>query len=472
MAPKIRLLLLVIGCCELLVTADGETYYITSSTSPPCPGVQPCLPLSQLFSAENRWNSSSKFTLSLIFLPGNHNLNLEQLIENISELHMFGHSNYSVTICCEQLATFSFKRIGLVHINRLKFIGCGGNKVDSVWHFVIEDCTFTGSGENSSGAALELVNTNAVIINTSFIFNGNGSYRGPIGLLQLYRFQAPTSELDVYAFVGGALTSTQSNVTIIDSQFEGNSAQIGGAIFVEKGSTVTVSNSFFINNHASYSHTPYIGGAIYCENSPYNSTNTKNTTVFIANTTFSNNLAYSQGGALVAFNNHLAVHNCTFVRNFAAALGGAIWVNNAKLTIHGSHFSHNTFHNLQSLGEGALALDQSNINITMSHFDSNSAWQGGVLYALGQTNITIADSQFQNNAVQAYGGVISASLQCFAIIVRSRISNNTAQRQGGVVAAKYLSRIIILDSILQNNINSIWIRRSCKHCLSLSTFNQ
>ena len=364
---------------------------------------------------------------------------------------MFGHSNHSATVCCEQLAKFTFKRINLVHINHLKFVGCGGNKADSVWQFVIEDSTFTGSGENSGRAALELVNTNAVVINTSFVYNGNGSYRGPIGLLQLYRLQAPTSELDVYAFVGGALIATESNVTIIDSHFEGNSAQIGGAIFVGKGSTMIVSNSSFINNQASYSHTPYIGGSIYCESSPYNSTNTINTTVFITNATFSNNLAYSQGGALVAFNNYLAVHNCSFVRNFAGALGGAIWAKNARVTIHESYFNQNTVHDLQSLGGGALALDQSIINITMSHFDSNSAWQGGVLYALSQTNVTIEDSQFRTNAARAHGGVISASIQCFVVILRSQIANNTAQRQGGAVAANYISRIMILDSTLQTN---------------------
>ena len=239
---------------------------------------------------------------------------------------MLGYSNFSATIHCGQLIRFSFKGLSLVHINRLKFTGCCGNKAESVWQLAIEDSMFFGRDNNSGAvaAAFELVNTNALITKSSFVFNGNGSYRGPIGLLQLYSLQAPTSEVNVYAFVGGALIATQSNVTITNSYFEGNRAQIGGAIFVEKGSTVIVSNSSFINNHAFYSHAPYIGGAIYCENSPYNSKNTTSTNVFITDANFINNLAYSQGGALVAFNNYLAMHNSTFVGNYAAALGGAI----------------------------------------------------------------------------------------------------------------------------------------------------
>ena len=90
---------------------------------------------------------------------------------------MSGYSNFFATIHCGQLTRFSFKGLNLVRINHLKFIGCCGNKAESVWQLAIEDSMFTG-GKNSSGAAaaFELVNTNAVITSSSFVFNGNGSY--------------------------------------------------------------------------------------------------------------------------------------------------------------------------------------------------------------------------------------------------------------------------------------------------------
>lgn len=106
---------------------------------------------------------------------------------------------------------------------------------------------------------------------------------------------------------------------------------------------------------------------------------------------------------------------------------------------------------LPSQGGGALALDQSVVDITRSYFASNSAWLGGALYALGQSNITITGSQLWSNTAEAYGGVISVSLQSFVTIVRSQITDNVAQIQGGVIAAKFFSRVIILDSVLQNN---------------------
>ena len=183
MIHSLSLSLIVIGCFQLLVTAS-DTYYITPSPSSLCP-VQPCLSLSQL---SVKYRQSTISNLTLIFLPGSHILQSELSIKNISELHMSSYSNFLATISCGRLANFSFKGVYLVHISCLKFTGCGGNKVDSVWQLAIEDSTFTG-GISSRGAALELVNTNATIIGSSFAFNGNGSYRGPIGLLQLRNFK-------------------------------------------------------------------------------------------------------------------------------------------------------------------------------------------------------------------------------------------------------------------------------------------
>ena len=43
-----------------------------------------------------------------------------------------------------------------------------------------------------------------------------------------------------HAYVGGAIIANQSNLTIIKSNFEGNSAEIGGAIFAAVNSNITI----------------------------------------------------------------------------------------------------------------------------------------------------------------------------------------------------------------------------------------
>ena len=54
----------------------------------------------------------------------------------------------------------------------------------------------------------------------------------------------------LYALVGGALIVDSSNVSATGSRFEGNIAEIGGAIFSEGDSNVTLTNYISINNQA------------------------------------------------------------------------------------------------------------------------------------------------------------------------------------------------------------------------------
>ena len=54
-----------------------------------------------------------------------------------------------------------------IHITNLEFIGCGGNQVRHVEEFVVEDTKF--KGQENSGTALELIETTAQIVNSTFL---------------------------------------------------------------------------------------------------------------------------------------------------------------------------------------------------------------------------------------------------------------------------------------------------------------
>ena len=440
-------LFLYFGCLKLIL---GREIYITPSSNSSCPE-QPCLILSQL---ANDFRNDLSSNVTLIFLPGSHNLQLELLIESIGEICMLPHPDFSQmpVILCGWLAKFTFENINLVYMSGLKFSGCGGNKAQSVGHFIIEHSIFLGQ-QNINGSALELVHTTANISKSSFIFNTCGSYHGPIGLYQLMSVQDPSSELTVYAFVGGALLVNQSNVDITSSIFEGNNAEVGGAIFSVDESNITVSNSTFVNNHAFYPYKLSFGGAIYSESGQYNPGRASmpiSGSMVIINTEFIDNTATSEGGAVVAFYVNVGIHKCKLIRN-SGSLGGAMMVQNAIVTIYHSQFDHNIAHYAVTGGGAVLVNDGTVVNITRSQFSNNTAWQGGALFAKSLSNVTITNSVFDRNTAQTHGGVLSSSTHSIVIIVQCQFHSNKALRQGGVVAANYHTIVIIHDSEFYNN---------------------
>ena len=108
-----------------------------------------CLTLSHL-SYLSYFNSYLTFSdETLIFEPGDHNLDLELRISNATSFSMIANttssSNHNVTIVCNKGGGFTF--IGghnIIHIKGLNFIGCVGNKLEYVDLFAIEESNFVG----------------------------------------------------------------------------------------------------------------------------------------------------------------------------------------------------------------------------------------------------------------------------------------------------------------------------------------
>lgn len=84
-----------------------------------------------------------------------------------------------------------------------------------------------------------------------------------------------------------------SMVNISSSHFESNSAQLGGAIFSEVGSNVTITNCTFVNNSASGCNDDRChGGALLVDSGCI---------VTAHKSTFVNNRAGSSGGAIALY---------------------------------------------------------------------------------------------------------------------------------------------------------------------------
>jgi predicted outer membrane repeat protein len=183
--------------------------------------------------------------------------------------------NSTAQIKCTNDSAMHFYQSQCIHITNLEFIGCGGNQVRHVGNFVVEDTKFEGQ-ENSS-TALELIETTAQIVNSTFSSNRKGLYTECVIFNPLYGCVPGTG-----TFVGGAIIATNSTVDISRSRFEDNRADYGGAIFAEHDSIINMSGNVFVSSNGD------IGGVLSSHSS----------TITIEGSEFHDNSALFEGGVL------------------------------------------------------------------------------------------------------------------------------------------------------------------------------
>ena len=302
----------------LVSDTDCWVYQISPTPSYPYPA-QSCLTLPQFTANTSSYLHSNTV---LVFLPGKHDIDSKLSIHDIASLHMLQSSNtMSAKIFCQQMSSIDLYNTTTVYISRLEFIGCGGNRVESIGHLLIEDTSF--HGHDDSGTALELVKTTAVIEKSSFKSNMGSSLK--VTSKGQWRYSAQSSR------AGGAIVVTISCVTVTGSIFEENRAEVGGAIFGELNSNIAIIDSIFVGNHVTSHNTDShcYGGAVYTQSG---------CTVLVINSTFNNNTAIKEtngyaiyaGGALFATDNYngatVDINGCKFKFNKANQNGGAVYI--------------------------------------------------------------------------------------------------------------------------------------------------
>ena len=271
--------------------------------------------------------------------------------------------NSTAQIKCTSDSSMHFHQSQSIHITNLEFIGCGGNKVRHVEEFVIEDTKF--EGQENSGTALEIIETTAQIVNSTFLSNRKGLYRE-------CAIVDPDNGCGSDGSVGGAIIATNSTVEINQSRFEDNRADRGGTIFAEQDSIINMSGNVFVSNNAIL-----LGGVLYSNSS----------TITIKASEFQDNNA-RWGGVLSSISSTITIEASEFQDNYARS-GGALASTSSTITIEGSEFQDNN----ASVG-GVLASISSTITVEGSGFHGNNATvRGGVLVS-GSCIVTIAGSNF------------------------------------------------------------------------------
>ena len=233
---------------------------------------------------------SNETNISLSFLPINHSLHRELTLshaDNFSMMKVVGGDGTVFVECGSQSGRINISETTFAMIKDLHFIGCGGNRVSQVEQLIIEDTIFEGVEGRGTALVLNEV-TDASIATSSFIYNTHASTFEHHDITDFtyvedilnYVYLNRSSSLAV----GGALYAAFSNVSVIDSKFTDNRAEIGGALFAHNSSLHVVGTTYSYNQ-------ANLGGVMITSESSVN----------IENSTFSDNTAVLHGGVMITY---------------------------------------------------------------------------------------------------------------------------------------------------------------------------
>lgn len=237
------------------------------------------------------------------------------------------------------------------------------------------------------------------ILNGSFLSNTAASWGGGIqneGALTLIG----SSFSDNTAIQGGAFHNATAGVmTVSDSAFSGNTASFAGGGIVNSN-WLTITNSLFSDNEAQG------GGGLYNVGD-----------LMITSVTFITNTATTAGGGGIQNVGALTVTNSTFINNTASWGGGLEHSGSGSVTVTGSVFADNTASN-----QGGGLVNNSVLTIANSTFSGNTAASGG---GIGNTGIlTATNNTLTGDSASLGGGGLSNGSSGEAYLMNNIIANS------------------------------------------------
>ena len=455
-----HLLSLVLLLVSTAITNGRVELYIKPSPDAPCPQ-DPCPTLSQFATSPSNYIGNDT-DISLILLYGKHSLERELSVYGSHNFTMKSQEdNGTVEIeCASQSARFVVNETTFVSIKGLQLIGCGGNTVTAVEELVVDDTIFQGEGEGR-GTALDLDEVQfAQIFRTEFILNSPGEHserhevrefvtENLFTLLIIFGLQ-PNDLVSV----GGALLTTSSNVSITNTKFDLNTAELGG-VLLATNSNITITQCTYSSNSAHYGGVIFTNGSsVTIDNSTFNNNAAKENVSGVDNRNYGDyyrNYVSYHGGVMLTFGGSLTIMNSSFANNKAGEVGGVIWSEVvSSLSITSSSFTNNT---AGSHG-GIMFTIQCSTHISDSTFQYNS----GSLYTFSG-NLTISGQTKFENCVEPTnktsltfqeGGAVTSFQSTVIFDGTVSLSNNQARQGGAILATE--SRIMFSGAItIANN---------------------
>jgi predicted outer membrane repeat protein len=251
------------------------------------------------------------------------------------------------------------------------FQGRGGGAYLRSSHATFSDCIFTLNQATVHGGGMYFIDNGQITL-SNCNFNNNTATNN-----------------------GGAVLMALSDATINNCSFDtNNTIQLDGGAISNDRCSLAISDSTFINNSANDQ-----GGAIInIDNSA--------STIVIQNTDFIDNTAGNDGGAIHNFDGSSpTILNCDFIGNEATSDdGGAI----DNLTDSSPILQNCRFVGNQAASGGGAIQNNGNCSPTILHcdFSGNRANSGGAIYNWTGSDTHIAYSSFIGNRAAASTGAI------------------------------------------------------------------
>ncbi|MGB3509988.1 MAG: choice-of-anchor Q domain-containing protein, partial [Microcoleaceae cyanobacterium] len=327
----------------------------------------------------------------------------------------------------------TLKNLNLINGNATGLADNDGNerggaiRTEHQANLTIENVDFTNNqADHGGGAIFSAFEGNLTVNNSKFdsnkAVNGNDERgAGGIAFWGPNNITVTDSEfINNQGINGAAINSLNGNLTIDNTQFTNNDTTaafydtgnprpflrgFGGAIYTDRASTnsdatsgeINITNSTFDGNKGRGE-----GGAAYLYTGTQDSVN-------IEDSVFSNNEILplpnggngGNGGAIVQMNNDLnqgfTIANTSFVNNTAASQGGAVWMMKAPTTVENSTFSGNRAESTTTQGNGgAMALYGPTEIVNSTIANNYAGWVGGGI-AANSDPVSVKNTIFDNN---------------------------------------------------------------------------
>lgn len=288
-----------------------------------------------------------------------------------------------------------------------------GGGEDDVDHPLVDTLSISESevilneslGDGNEGGAILVNGGTVVVANSEFIENTVGGNTAG-GAIHASRIRVKNSAFDLNsAFFGGAIFASES--LIVDrTSFTRNSADEDGGAIYAWGQTEILRSQLTTSEAGGY------GGAISIDNGEAD--------LRIESSTFNENSALEDGGAISFYGRNLGVRSSDFLANSADEAGGSIYTYDAaQVSIAKSDFGDPD--------------DDSRGNSTLTHGGDIASETGGGADIV--TKMQITDSNFYYGHAEGMGG--SMFLQCTeTMLTRVTIKGATSVDYGAGLYAE------------------------------------
>ena len=370
-----------------------STYHIKPTPDAPCP-TEPCLTLSEY--AQGLFLTSDT---TLIFLPGNHSLDRDIAVTNVTRFAMLGDSTSSLenasTIVCSGPHLLTFFNISQLHIYFLQITSCGSGTVPavsvvSVYHVQILGSVFGTASLLVIGSMLNCSGTNfSSSLGTGLVLSN--------GYVELHSSVFSNN-------LGGGINSTSSTLTLTgNNTFMSNTADFGGGISATESSIYITGNIAFLDNSAGTS-----GGGVYIERSILRLT-CNGTMTFAGNIISGSDISTGvtgTGGGISALYSGISLEGNSTFRGNVATDGGGLSVQFSQLNCSG-YISFVNNQAADGYGGGLLlSISKGKLEGT-SIFIRNTAYNaGGGLLSFNSSVKVEGDGRFINNSALYGGGIL------------------------------------------------------------------